>query len=210
MTLPPAAFHRMDESDDALFYQQPRLVTHIDAGAVAAVTSLYRDLIPDGADVLDLMSSHVSHLPPEVRYGRVAGLGMNETELAANPRLGEHIVQSLNANPTLPYADAAFDAVLICVSVQYLTRPVEVFRETARVLRPPTAERPGGVLAVTFSNRCFPTKAVQAWNVLDDAGHVALVGTYTQKAGGFADYETRAHTPRRGDPLYAVVARRAA
>ena len=210
LTFPPAAFRRADESDDAAFYVQPRLVTHIDAAAVDAVTALYREVVPPGGDVLDLMSSWVSHLPADVAYGRIAGLGMNAAELDANPRLTERAVQSLNAAPRLPYADAAFDAVLICVSVQYLTRPVEVFREIARVLRPASAGRPGGVVAVTFSNRCFPTKAVQAWNALDDAGHVALVQRYLTAAGGFDAPEARAHRPRRGDPLFAVVARRAA
>ena len=209
MTFPETAFARADESDDAHFYVQPRLVAHIDAGAVAAVTGLYRELVPPGADVLDLMSSWVSHLPEDVAYGRVAGLGMNAAELDANPRLTERVVQSLNANPVLPYADAAFDAVLICVSVQYLTRPVEVFREIARVLRPATADRSGGVLVVTFSNRCFPTKAVRAWNRLDDEGHVALVQAYCD-AAGFEASEARTHAPRRGDPLFGVVARRTA
>lgn len=202
--LPPTAFRRADESDDAAFYVHPRFVEHIDAGAVAAVTALYRELVPPGADVLDLMTSHVSHLPEGVAYGRVAGLGMNASELDANPRLGETVVHDLNADPRLPYVGASFDVVLICVSVQYLTQPVDVLAEIARVLRP------GGVLVVTFSNRCFPTKAVRAWGALDDAGHVALVGTYIREAGGFAEYEARAHTPRRGDPLYGVVARRPA
>jgi SAM-dependent methyltransferase len=150
------------------------------------------------------MTSWVSHLPDDVAYGRVAGLGMNAAELAANPRLTERLVHDLNADPALPYDDAAFDAVLICVSVQYLTRPVETFRETTRVLRP------GGALVVTFSNRCFPTKAVRAWGALDDAGHVALVRAYAEEAGGFDVPEAHAHTPRWGDPLYGVVARRSA
>ncbi|HEX9950615.1 MAG TPA: methyltransferase domain-containing protein [Rubricoccaceae bacterium] len=206
--LPPDVFRRQDESDDADFYTQPRFVTHIDAAAVAAVTDLYRETVGAGADVLDLMTSHVSHLPEDVAYGRVAGLGMNAAELAANPALTERIVQNLNTDPRLPYADASFDAVLICVSVQYLTQPVEVFAEIARVLRPGSAERPGGALVVTFSNRCFPTKAVRAWAALGDAGHSALVGIYVREAGGFGEPDLRAHTPRGGDPLFSVVARR--
>jgi SAM-dependent methyltransferase len=200
----PDALRRVDESDDAAFYTSPRLVTHIDAAAIAAVTGLYRETIPAGGDVLDLMTSWVSHLPDDVAYSRVAGLGMNAAELDANPRLTERLVHDLNADPQLPYEDAAFDAALICVSVQYLVRPVEVFREVACVLRP------GGALVVTFSNRCFPTKAVRAWSVLDDAGHVALVRTYAERAGGFGEPEVHAHTPWWGDPLYGVVARRLA
>ena len=199
--LPPPAFARVDETDDARFYAAPRLVHHIDGGARAAVTALYRELVPEGADVLDLMSSWVSHLPDDVGYGRVAGLGMNAAELDANPRLGERRVQSLNRDPTLPYADGAFDAALCCVSVQYLTRPVETFAEVGRVLRR------GGPFVVTFSNRCFPTKAVAAWRTLDDDGHAALVAEYARRSGAFGPAEVRTHRPPVGDPLVGVVVR---
>ena len=202
-TLPAAAFRRHDESPDPSFYSAPRFVTHIDDGAVAAVTTLYRDVLPAGGDLLDLMSSWVSHLPTDVAYGRVAGLGMNADELAANPRLTEWRVQDLNADPRLPYEDAAFDGAGCCVSVQYLIRPIELFGEMARVLRP------GAPFVVTFSNRCFPTKAVAAWQALDDRGHVQLIAEYGRAAGGFETAEVRAHTPRRGDPLYGVILRRA-
>ena len=201
-TLPPEAFRRADESDDREFYVWPRLVHHIDDSARAAVTDLYRRHVPAGADVLDLMSSWVSHLPPEVEYGRVAGLGMNEAELAENPRLTEHTVQSLNAEHVLPYADDSFDAALCCVSVQYLTQPVEVFAEVGRVLRP------GAPFVVTFSNRCFPTKAVAAWRALDDDGHAALVAEYARQSGAFGPAAVTMHTPRGGDPLIGVVVRR--
>ena len=202
--LPAAAFLRVDESDDGLFYSTPRLVHHIDEGAQAAVTALYRECVPDGADVLDLMSSWVSHLPPEVELGRVAGLGMNAEELAANPRLTEYETQNLNTDPTLPYGDGAFDAALCCVSVQYLTRPAEVFAEVGRVLRPDAP------FVVTFSNRCFPTKAVAAWRALDDDGHAALVAEYARQSGAFGPAEVTAHRPPGGDPLTGVVVRRLA
>jgi SAM-dependent methyltransferase len=200
--LPAAAFRRPDESPDRAFYVAPRFVTHIDDDAIAAVAALYREHLPVGGAVLDLMSSWVSHLPADVTYGRVAGLGMNAEELAANPRLTEWRVQDLNADPTLPYDAAAFDGAGCCVSVQYLTRPEAVFREVARVLRP------GAPFVVTFSNRCFPTKAVAAWQSLDDAGHARLVAAYFAAAGGFGPVEVHAHRPRRGDPLWGVVARR--
>src|SRR5579859_3476156 len=83
----PEAFRRHDESPDPLFYLQPRFVTHIDDAAVEAVTQLYRDTFPPGGAILDLMSSWVSHLPPEVAFARVVGVGLNRRELAANPRL---------------------------------------------------------------------------------------------------------------------------
>ncbi len=199
--LPPQAFARRDEAPDQEFYRFERLVTHIDAGAVAAVTQLYRQFLPAGGAVLDLMSSWVSHLPAEVPYTRVAGLGMNARELAQNPRLTEHLVQDLNVQPHLPYGDAEFDGAGICVSVQYLTRPADVFAELARVLQP------GAPLVVTFSNRCFPDKAVYAWQVLDDNGHVALVQQYFA-AANFGPTEVFAHRPKGGDPLYGIVGRR--
>ena len=198
---PPEWFRRADESDDARFYAHPRLVHHIDDGARAAVTALYRRLVPEGGDVLDLMSSWVSHLPDDVDYGRVAGLGMNAEELDVNPRLTEWRVQSLNADPVLPYPRDAFDAALCCVSVQYLTRPAKVFAEVGRVLRP------GAPVIVTFSNRCFPTKAVAAWSALGDEGHVALVARYVEASGAFGEPEVHAHRPATGDPLFGVVAR---
>lgn len=167
--LPPEWFARADESPDEAFYAAPRFVTHIDAGAIAAVTQLYREWLPPGGRILDLMSSWVSHLPAEVAYEAVAGLGMNRAELAANPRLSDFVVQNLNADPRLPFADGQFDAAGLCVSIDYLADPVNVLRETARVLRP------GAPLVVTFSNRCFPTKAVAAWHALDDAGRCTLV-----------------------------------
>jgi SAM-dependent methyltransferase len=201
--LPAAAFRRRDESPDAAFYAAPRFVTHIDAAAIGAVTALYREVLPAGGAVLDLMSSWVSHLPPDVTYGRVAGLGMNAAELAANPRLTTRHVQDLNADPRLPFDDAAFDGAGCCVSVQYLTRPEAVFREVARVLRP------GAPFVVTFSNRCFPTKAVAAWQALDDDGHVRLVCAYVAAVDEFGPTEVRTHRSRGGDPLWAVVAHRA-
>jgi SAM-dependent methyltransferase len=157
--------------------------------------------------VLDLMSSWISHLPADVPYRRVAGLGMNAEELAANPRLADWRVQDLNAEARLPYEDAEFDGAVCCVSVQYLTRPDLVFREVARVLRPDAP------FVVTFSNRCFPTKAVDAWQARDDAGHARLVAAYFAAAGGpggFGPAAVRAHRPRGGDPLWGVVARRVA
>jgi len=203
-SLPPHAFARADASSDHEFYAQPRFVAHIDDRAIAAVTQLYRELVPANASVLDLMSSWISHLPPEISYPRVVGLGMNRQELEGNPQLHERVVQSLNDEPRLPFEDSSFGAVLCCVSVQYLTRPVEVLREVARV------SEPGALLIITFSNRCFPTKAVAVWQALDDAGHGALVSKYLQEAGGWSGIEflDRSPMPRRGDPLFAVTARR--
>lgn len=198
---PAGAFDRVDESDDSAFYAPPRLVTHIDEGAIAALTDCYRGLLPRGGAVLDLMSSWVSHLPPEIDLSECVGHGMNEAELAANPRLTRRFVQDLNRDPALPLDDAAFDAVLCCVSVQYLQRPVEVFAEVRRVLRP------GAPFVVSFSNRCFPTKAVAIWRSLDPPRQAGLVGTYAERAG-FAGVEARLLADgRSSDPLIAVIAR---
>ena len=201
--IPEEAFKRTDETPDEEFYRTPRLVTHIDDRAIAAVTQLYRELFPAGGEILDLMSSWVSHLPPEVTYRRVIGLGMNEVELRRNERLDSYIVQNLNTNPGLPFGEAEFDGVGICVSIDYLTRPVEVLREVGRVLRV------GAPLVITFSNRCFPTKAVAVWHELDDRGHVRLVEQYLHDAGNWNEIHSLDRSPRRlfSDPLYAVVGR---
>jgi len=197
----PGFFDRQDGGDDADFYAPPRLVTHIDDGAIAAVSGLYDELgVPDGS-VLDVMSSWVSHLSAKPSGGLVA-LGMNAVELTANPMADRVVVQDLNVDPCLPFDDASFDAVTCCVSIDYLIRPVEVLRETARVLRP------GGVVVLTFSNRCFPTKAVRGWLATDEDGRVAIVRAYLEQAG-FEDVVTALRTkPRWGrDPLYGAWAR---
>ena len=134
--LPSDAFRRVDETSDDEFYREARLVTHIDDAAIAAVTDLYRERLPRGGAILDLMSSWVSHFPDEVPFGRVVGLGMNHEELAANPRLDAALGQDLNTNPALPFADGEFDAATLCVSIQYLTCPIDVLRELARVVKP--------------------------------------------------------------------------
>ena len=190
-------FDRADPGPDTAFYGPPRLVTHIDEGAIAAVGGLYAELSVEG-EVLDLMSSWVSHFRAPPR--RLVGLGMNAAELAANPVLAEHVVHDLNVDPALPFPDASFDDVTCCVSVDYLVRPVEVFGEVARVLRP------GGRFVVTFSNRCFPTKAIRGWLATDDATHCRIVAEYFRRAGGWSEPVVERRTPpeHRGDPLYAV------
>lgn len=199
---PPSAFLKDDASPDELFYATPRFVTHIDDAAIAAVTRLYRTLFPAGGVILDLMSSWVSHLPHDVAYAEVVGHGMNEKELAANRRLTRSFVQNLNADPILPIDSASIDAAAICVSIQYLQNPVAVLREVARVLKP------GAPVAITFSNRCFPTKAVALWLALSDEQHAGLVTFYLQRAGFTAVETQRPDRIIRGqDPLYAVIGR---
>jgi SAM-dependent methyltransferase len=193
---PPGFFHRTDPSPEGSFYGAPRLVTHIDDRAIAAVGALYSELGVDG-EVLDLMSSWISHFERAPR--RLVGLGMNSTELLANRALAGHVVHDLNADPLLPFPDGCFDDAVCCASIDYLVEPVAVFREVARVLRP------GGRFVVTFSDRCFPSKAIRGWLHGDDAEHMALVSRYFALSGGFGPARTALRTPSgRGDPLYAV------
>ncbi|HMO55696.1 MAG TPA: methyltransferase domain-containing protein [Tepidiformaceae bacterium] len=200
--LRPEFFDRYDTSPDPEFYREPRLVTHIDDAAIASLTRFYGELIADGSRVLDLMSSWISHLPSGRHFAGVAGLGLNEVELENNPVLTERVVQDLNANPVLPWADGIFDAAVVTVSVQYLTSPVEVFREVGRVLRP------GAPFAVAYSNRCFPTKAVRIWQSLGDRDHAELIALYFRLSGAFQPAQAYDISPGPGsDPMYVVVAR---
>ena len=199
---PRGFFERVDESDDALFYREPRFVTHIDDASIRALTAAYRELLVPGSDVLDLMSSWVSHLPEGVGFGRVSGLGMNDAELGANPQLTDFAVHDLNAQPELPYEDASFDAVVNAVSIQYLTRPVEVFASVRRVLRP------GGLHAIAMSHRLFPTKAVRAFHALPPRERMAVVRSYFMLAGGYTEAELLDRSPENADPLWIVVAAR--
>jgi SAM-dependent methyltransferase len=200
----PEHFAREDGGDDEMFYAAPRLVKHIDEPACAALAAYYARHLPPGGAVLDLMSSYASHLPAEPALRRVVGLGMNKVELAENPQLTERVIHNLNAEPSIPFPDGSFDACLLAVSVQYLTRPVETFADVARVLKP------GGLLAISFSNRMFPTKAVAIWRSLGDADHARLLEIYLRTAGGWRDldFEDLSPAPGRSDPLYVVSARR--
>jgi SAM-dependent methyltransferase len=194
---PAGFFRRSDPSPDAQFYAFDRLVTHIDARAIAAVGTLYEHLGLTGR-MLDLMSSWISHFRTQPAH--LAVLGMNANELDANEAAAERVVHDLNADPSLPFADGSFDAAVCCVSVDYLVQPIEVFREVRRVLVP------GGLFVCTFSNRCFPTKAIAGWLHSDDDGRVAIVGEYFRRSGGWAEPQAALCTPpyTPGDPLYAV------
>jgi SAM-dependent methyltransferase len=199
---PLGFFERADPAPDSAFYSSPRLVTHLDEGAIAAVGALYDELGISG-DVLDLMGSWVSHFrtPP----AGLTVLGMNSEELEANASAGRTVLHDLNAEPRLPFPDDSFDAVVCCVSVDYLTRPIEVFTDTARVLRP------GGLFVCSFSNRCFPTKAIRGWLYSDDERHCEIVEQYFRLAGDWDEPRSQRRTPvsHPGDPLFAVWAHRA-
>ena len=200
----PEMFQRMDESDDALFYTFARKVVHIDEPAIAAAGRFLAAILPPNGVLLDLMSSWRSHLPSGFVKQRLIGLGLNAEEMADNPDLDEHVVQNLNTDPRLPFADDSFDGAVVTVSIQYLIQPLAVFAEVRRVLKS------GGPFVVLFSNRMFPTKAVRLWQGLRDEQRAGLVRAYFQHAGGYdeAAFYDLSPNPGMSDPLYAVCARK--
>ena len=200
---------KQDRCDDALFYAEPRFVHHLDGGFRARLTALYRERIPPGAVVLDLMSSWVSHLPADLRTGEVIGHGLNAEELAANPRLDRHWVQNLNVDQRLPLDTGSVDAALIVAGWQYLQQPEEVAAELLRVVRP------GGQLIVAFSNRMFMQKAPRIWIEGGDREHLEVVARVLVAQGWpvprLIAEPTRAEGPLgwlggQGDPFLAVIA----
>ena len=204
---PDRLFQRVDESDDSLFYTQPRLVVHIDEYAIEAIRRYFSEELPEDGSILDLMSSWRSHMPHEPRGRRTIGLGMNEVEMKENQQLDEYVIHDLNREPKLPFEDQIFDAAAVTVSVQYMTRPVEVFSEVRRLLKNDAS------FHVIYSNRMFPTKAVAVWQSLDDYRRGQLVGAYFVSSGGWDDITIRDISPEVGhyaDPVYVVSARRSA
>ncbi|MGB3266668.1 MAG: class I SAM-dependent methyltransferase [Microcoleus sp.] len=209
---------KLDDTDDTVFYSSPRFVTHVDDGFIQQLTDLYRERLKPNTRIFDMMSSWVSHLPEEMEFAHVEGHGMNQEELAKNPRLNHYFLQNLNANPKLPLADAEFDAVVNCVSVQYLQQPDAIFAEVHRILKP------GGVAIFSFSNRMFYQKAIAAWREGSEGDRVKLVESYFDSVKGanipgFSKPEVvtkQSNLPSFmqmlgmgvGDPFYAVIAYR--
>jgi SAM-dependent methyltransferase len=211
---PPDAFSRDDDSDDCLFYAQDRFVSHLDSQALSTVEKLIEALVIETRPViLDLMASWDSHLSGTLDASRVVGLGLNRNELEKNPRLSESVVHDLNADPVLPFSDGSFDVVINTVSVDYLTRPFEVFGEVVRTLKP------GGLFLVIFSNRLFPEKAVKMWREATESERVDMVRAYFESTVLFepvkafsaigrprAETDKYAHLGVPSDPIYAVYA----
>lgn len=213
MLLQPDQRTKFDQSEDNLFYSFPRFVTHVDNNFIQQLTELYRQQLKENTRILDLMSSWVSHLPPEMEFSHVEGHGMNEEELAKNPRFNHYFVQNLNKNPQLPLKDEDFDGVLCAVSVQYLQYPEAVFNEIARILKP------DGVAIISFSNRMFLQKAIAAWREATDRQRIHLVKSYFQSVSSFTAPKIVATQPELPtilqmlgiggkDPFYALFARK--
>jgi SAM-dependent methyltransferase len=213
MPLNPNQRTKLDETADTLFYEYPRFVTHVDDGFIQQLTDLYRERLQPNTRILDMMSSWVSHLPDEIKFTHVEGHGLNEEELARNPRLDHYFVQDLNQNPKFPLEDQSFDAVLNTVSVQYLQYPEAIFSEIHRILKP------GGIAIVSFSNRMFYQKAIQAWRDSSEQERVNLVEKYFESTPGFTRPEVIARESSLptilrmmgmpgSDPFYAVIASR--
>lgn len=211
------AYSRKDEFDDRIFYAKDRFVDHLDTLALATVEQIIGDVISQANPViLDLMAGWNSHIPDKLRPSRVVGLGLNENELRKNKALSEHIIHDLNRDPCLPFPGETFDAVINTVSVDYMTRPLEVFAEVARILKAT------GLFLVIFSNRMFPQKAVRIWKESSEEERLFLVEGYFRQSGAFGEPTVviSRNKPRPkedkyaflgipSDPVYAVHARRA-
>jgi SAM-dependent methyltransferase len=212
MLLRPEQRSKLDETEDSLFYDYPRFVTHVDNQFITQLTELYRARLKPNTRILDLMSSWVSHLPPDISFTHVEGHGLNEEELAKNPRLNHYFVQNLNLNPKLPLEDADFDAVLCTVSIQYLQYPEAIMTEIARILKPQ------GIVIISFSNRMFYQKAIAAWRDGTPNSRIQLVRKYIQSVPGFSNPELIVNQSSvtnnllqliglgSSDPFYAVIA----
>ncbi len=213
MLLRPNQRMKLDDTDDKLFYELPRFVTHVDRGFIQQLTDLYRQRLQPNTRIFDMMSSWVSHLPEEIQFSHVEGHGLNTEELAGNPRFDHYFIQNLNENPKFPLEDQEFDAVLNCVSVQYLQYPEAIFSEIHRILKP------GGIAIISFSNRMFYQKAIQIWRDSNEPSRVKLVQGYFLSVSGFTSPEVIVHQSSvpnflqllgvgGADPFYAVVAHR--
>jgi SAM-dependent methyltransferase len=213
---PSDAFSRLDETNDQVFYARDRFVSHLDSLALSTIEKLIGELVVEKSPViLDLMAGWDSHIPTTLNPSKLIGLGLNENELKQNEALSEYVIHDLNENPKLPFPDKTFDVVINTVSVDYMTKPVDVFRDVGRILKP------GGLFLVTFSNRLFPQKAVKIWKESGEEERVLLVEGFFRDAGLFEKPtlflskgkprprdDKYAHMGIPSDPVYALYAER--
>ncbi len=205
MEYPESSFDREDESDDSLFYLEPRLLVHIDDAAINELENYLSDQLPERAIILDLMTSWRSHIPENLVMNEVYGLGMNAEEMSGNPQLNQWIVKDINKDSHLPYEENLFDAVMVIVSVQYMTDPISIFKEVNRVLKKT------GKFHVVYSNRMFPTKATKIWKVFNDIERANLIGSYFANSGSWSVPNAVNLSPTGNfpsDPLFAVSAQK--
>lgn len=211
----PESFRREDETEDKIFYKEPRITTHIDSKAHENLVELYKKILPERGKILDLMSSYQSHIPENENL-KVVGLGLNEEEMKQNPRLSEYLIHDLNSEPRLPFADEEFDTVVCDLSIEYVTKPVELVAEIKRVLKK------DGIVSMSFSNRYFPPKVIKLWIDLHDFERMGYVIELLLRDGGFKDFKTYSIRGYRrpyddkyfgctlfSDPIYVVYARKA-
>lgn len=198
---PAGFFARDDERDDALFWTVPRANSFVDEAGRLTLAALYHELLPENALVLDLMAGWESHISADTPC-TVTGLGLNSAELAANPWLTDYRIHDLNQDPTLPYSDAHFDAVLCAGSIEYVIHPPTLFAEVNRILKV------GSPLIISFSERSYAAKALNGWKQLNAAQRVALVGSYFALSGNWGETKTRFKVLPDSDPLFMVWAQK--
>ncbi len=193
-------FARLDSRTDSVFYTMTRLLPHIDRTASQQLAAIYARFLQPGMRVLDLMSSWQSHLPETVTELNVSGLGMNREELQRNPRLAQQVIHDLNLQPELPFATEQFDAVICSLSIEYLSKPAEVFSEVARSLKP------GAPFIVSFSERWFPPKVIAVWQEMHAFEPMGLVLDLFEKSRQFTNLGTESvrGLPRPADDKYAA------
>ena len=201
---------KLDNANDEIFYQQPRYVHHLSEPFRTRLTKLYTDYLLNHHVILDLMSSWVSHLPPNYCYKKVIGHGMNEAELSSNKRLDRFWLQNLNKSQNLPIEDSSIDVGLIVAGWQYLQYPEKVSLELSRIIKSDS------LLIISFTNRAFWTKAPNIWTNSSEEKRIEYVcnvliangwriekifneRTRIEKLFGFYSVES--------DPFFSVIAR---
>lgn len=195
--------------NDGAFYTVPKFGHHAGDECRASLSEFYGSVLPPNGQgaVLDLCSSFTSHYPEGYKAKKCVALGLNFLELVANPSKTDYKVQDLNQNPKLPFDDASFDVITNSLSVDYMTRPLELFEEMHRVLKP------GGLACMAFTNRCFPTKIVPIWNKpFTEMHHAQTVGAYFKFSAGWAEIGVADCSPDgwvgQRDPMIIVMARK--
>ena len=201
---------KSDISDDEIFYQRPRFVHHLSDSFRTRLTSLYSEYLLKHYIILDLMSSWVSHLPPNIRYKKVIGHGMNEAELSSNERLDRFFVQNLNKKQNMPIEDSSVDVGLIVAGWQYLQYPEKVSLELSRVIKSDS------LLIISFTNRAFWTKAPNIWTYSSEEKRIEYVTSVLTSNGWRIEKILNEKTQDKklfgfysseSDPFFSVIAR---